>query len=101
MNWLSVFIKKFVGGTLAIGSGLFLGRESPSIQLGAALGQGIHRLSGNRSVFEEKFLLTCGASAGLSAAFNAPLAGVLFVLEEGTNRDPDRDWQQGRKSVYS
>lgn len=82
MNWLSVFIKKFVGGTLAIGSGLFLGREGPSIQLGAALGQGIHRLSGNRSVFEEKFLLTCGASAGLSAAFNAPLAGVLFVLEE-------------------
>lgn len=82
MNWLSVFLKKFVGGTLAIGSGLFLGREGPSIQLGAALGQGIHRLFGNHNSLEEKFLLTCGAGAGLSAAFNAPLAGVLFVLEE-------------------
>ena len=44
-------------------------------------GKGVSRLC-RREGTEEKMLLTCGASAGLSAAFNAPLAGVLFSLEE-------------------
>ena len=61
--------------------GLALGREGPSIQLGAMAGKGIsHAL--DRSRTEEKYLLTCGAAAGLSAAFQAPLAGVMFSLEE-------------------
>jgi len=81
MNWWQVVISKFVGGILAIGAGLSLGREGPSIQLGATLGQGISRLLG-RTKMEERYLLTSGASAGLAAAFNAPLAGVLFSLEE-------------------
>ncbi len=81
MNWLKVIGVKFVGGLLGIGAGLSLGREGPSVQLGAAAGQGISRLL-RRSSMEEKYLLTSGASAGLSAAFNAPLAGVVFALEE-------------------
>lgn len=81
MNWLRVVISKFTGGILAIGAGLSLGREGPSIQLGAALGQGMSRLFG-RTRMEERYLLTSGASAGLAAAFNAPLAGVIFSLEE-------------------
>lgn len=81
MNWLRVLINKFIGGVLAIGAGLSLGREGPSIQLGAAIGQGLSRRFG-RSKMEERFLLTSGASAGLAAAFNAPLAGVIFSLEE-------------------
>lgn len=81
MNWLRVFLYKLAGGILAIGSGLSLGREGPSVQLGAAIGQGVSRLS-RRSRFEERFLLTSGAGAGLAAAFNAPLAGVVFCLEE-------------------
>ena len=81
MNWLRVLINKFIGGVLAIGAGLSLGREGPSIQLGAAIGQGISRKLG-RSRMEERYLLTSGASAGLAAAFNAPLAGVIFSLEE-------------------
>ncbi|WP_368646095.1 ClC family H(+)/Cl(-) exchange transporter [Alkalibacterium putridalgicola] len=81
LNWSSILWRKFVGGTLAIGSGLALGREGPSIQLGGALGQGInHYLKGNRS--QQSVLISAGASAGLSAAFNAPVSGVLFVLEE-------------------
>ncbi len=44
-------------------------------------GKGVSRLT-KRGITEEKFLLTCGASAGLSAAFHAPLAGVMFSLEE-------------------
>ncbi|MYZ65449.1 ClC family H(+)/Cl(-) exchange transporter [Lactobacillus salivarius] len=81
MNWWSVLWRKWVGGILSIGIGLFLGREGPSIQLGAAVGQGIaertnHRGSGRR------ILIAGGASAGLSAAFNAPIASTLFILEE-------------------
>lgn len=81
LSWLSVLLHKFVGGVLAIGSGLSLGREGPSIQLGAMIGQGISRLLG-RTRMEERYLLTSGASAGLAAAFNAPLAGIIFSLEE-------------------
>lgn len=81
MHWVSVLFYKFIGGVLAIGSGLSLGREGPSVQLGATIGQGVSRLS-RRSRFEERFLLTSGAGAGLAAAFNAPLAGVVFCLEE-------------------
>lgn len=80
-SWLKVLLKKFVGGILAIGAGLSLGREGPSIQLGASVGQGFASIF-HRIRFEEKYLITCGASAGLAAAFNAPLAGVLFSIEE-------------------
>jgi len=81
MNWLMVIIYKFIGGVLSIGAGLSLGREGPSVQIGAAAGQGISRIMGRLKV-EEKYLITCGASAGLSAAFNAPFSGVIFALEE-------------------
>ncbi|MCU2050131.1 chloride channel protein, partial [Enterococcus faecium] len=44
MNWFSVLWKKFIGGVLSVGAGLFLGREGPSIQLGASIGQGAGQL---------------------------------------------------------
>ena len=81
MDWWKVILGKFIGGVLCIGAGLSLGREGPSIQMGAAVGQGFSRLF-KRVKIEEKFLITCGASAGLAAAFNAPFAGVVFALEE-------------------
>lgn len=79
--WWKVLPVKFLGGFLCLVSGLSLGREGPSIQLGAMAGKGISKLL-SLGKSEEKYLLTCGASAGLSAAFHAPLAGVLFSLEE-------------------
>lgn len=81
MNWWKVILGKFVGGFLALGAGLSLGREGPSIQLGAAAGQGVSRIF-KRPKIEEQYLITGGASAGLAAAFSAPLAGVMFSLEE-------------------
>ena len=80
-NWLRVLLLKFFGGIMAISSGLALGREGPSIQLGAMVGKGFSRLSG-RLKTEEKLLISAGAGAGLAAAFGAPLAGLVFVLEE-------------------
>ncbi len=81
MRWFSIMWVKLVSGILGIGAGLSLGREGPSIQLGAVAAQGISRLLG-RTRMEERYLMTSGASAGLAAAFNAPLAGVIFALEE-------------------
>ena len=81
MRWLHILWVKLTAGILGIGAGLSLGREGPSIQLGAVAAQGISRLLG-RTRMEERYLLTSGASAGLAAAFNAPLAGVIFALEE-------------------
>ena len=81
MTWWRVLIGKFFGGVLSIGSGLSLGREGPSVQLGAAVGQGFSKVF-KRIKIEEKYLITSGASAGLAAAFNAPLAGLMFALEE-------------------
>ena len=80
-DWLRVLLLKFFGGIMAIGSGLALGREGPSIQLGGMVGKGFSRLSG-RLKSEERMLISAGAGAGLAAAFGAPLAGVVFVLEE-------------------
>lgn len=80
-KWWRVLPAKFFGGFLCLLGGLALGREGPSIQLGAMVGKGVAK-GLDRGKTEEKFLLTCGASAGLAAAFHAPLAGVMFSLEE-------------------
>ena len=81
MKWWRVIMAKMAGCALAIGGGLALGREGPSIQLGSMVGKGFAR-AGHRLLTEERLLITCGAGAGLSAAFGAPLAGALFSLEE-------------------
>lgn len=80
-EWWPVLWQKFVGGVLAIGSGLFLGREGPSIQLGAAVGQGVAEKLHSRHL-DRQISIASGAAAGLSAAFNAPIASTIFVLEE-------------------
>jgi CIC family chloride channel protein len=76
---------KFVGGLLAIGTGLALGREGPSVQMGASLAHLLGRLF-KRNEDECKALLAAGAGAGLATAFNSPVAGAVFVLEELARR---------------
>jgi chloride channel protein, CIC family len=76
-----LIIVKFVGGLLAIGFGLALGREGPSVQMGANVGNLIGRYC--RCGWPEcRVLLAAGAGAGLATAFNSPIAGAVFVLEE-------------------
>ena len=74
-------ISKFFGGAMGAFTGLTLGREGPSIQLGGTLAKMISK-GMKTSEMERRYLITAGASAGLAAAFNAPLAGALFALEE-------------------
>ncbi|HWJ74283.1 MAG TPA: H(+)/Cl(-) exchange transporter ClcA [Kaistia sp.] len=76
---------KFVGGWLAIGSGLALGREGPSVQMGATLAHLIGKWF--RCDWDDcRMLLAAGAGAGLATAFNAPIGGAIFVLEELVRR---------------
>jgi chloride channel protein, CIC family len=76
---------KFLGGLLAIGSGLALGREGPSVQMGASIAHLVGQLF-RRSWPDCRELLAAGAGAGLATAFNAPMAGAIFVLEELVKR---------------
>ena len=78
-------IGKFITAALAIGSGHSLGPEDPSLQIGASLASVLGRkmrLSRDRM----RLIAPVGAAAGLSAAFNAPISAVLFVLEEVIGR---------------
>jgi chloride channel protein, CIC family len=76
---------KFLGGLLAIGSGLALGREGPSVQMGASVAHLVGKVF-LRSWPDCRVLLAAGAGAGLATAFNAPIAGAVFVLEELVRR---------------
>src|SRR5438132_1266046 len=74
-------IGKFITGVLCIGSGHSMGREGPSVQIGAGLASTIgrwFRLSPRRI----RDLVPVGAAGALAAAFNTPVAAVLFALEE-------------------
>jgi chloride channel protein, CIC family len=75
-----VAIVKAIASSITIGTGGSVGREGPIIQIGASIGSSIGQLL-NLSTRRTKTLLGCGAAAGIAAAFNAPIAGILFSLE--------------------
>ena len=76
---------KFLGGLLTIGSGLALGREGPTVQMGAGIAVSAARVC-RLCWADARVLLAAGAGAGLATAFNAPIAGLVFVLEELVER---------------
>jgi CIC family chloride channel protein len=80
-----VIVVKFFGGLLAMGAGLALGREGPSVQMGASSADTLAKLF-KRNLADRRVLLAAGAGAGLATAFNAPIAGAIFVLEELVRR---------------
>lgn len=81
LRWARVLLAKFASGVLGMGAGLVVGREGPTVQMGGAVGEMTSRWLRARPR-ERQSLIAAGAGAGLSAAFNAPLAGVMFVMEE-------------------
>ena len=76
----TIFVK-FFAGIIGIGTGLSLGREGPSVQLGAGAGSFVGKLFKLNGNNRDK-LIASGAGAAIGATFNAPIAGALFVLEE-------------------
>lgn len=81
MRWARLIGVKFTAALAGIGSGLALGREGPTVQMGGATGIAVAEMTGATGR-ERRALAAAGAGSGLAAAFNAPLAGVTFVLEE-------------------
>lgn len=82
VRWWRVIPVKFFGGIGTIGAGLVLGREGPSVQMGGSVGKMIFDIFRRKESEERHTLVASGAAAGLAAAFNAPLAGIMFVVEE-------------------
>ncbi|WP_458455483.1 ClC family H(+)/Cl(-) exchange transporter [Methanobrevibacter sp.] len=80
-NWAKVLFSKIVSGVLTALGGLSLGPEGPSVQIGGMAGKGVAKLF-NGSKTDELRLILVGSAVGITAAFNAPLAGVIFVFEE-------------------
>lgn len=79
-NWWRVLITKFIGGTLGLVAGLPMGREGPSVQLGAMAAKGVSKQMNNSKTGENRSII-CGSGAGIAATFNAPISGVLFTIE--------------------
>ncbi|WP_418114414.1 H(+)/Cl(-) exchange transporter ClcA [Vibrio scophthalmi] len=82
VRWWRVLPVKFFGGMGALGSGMVLGREGPTVQMGGAIGRMVTDIFRIKNDDTRHSLLASGAAAGLAAAFNAPLAGIMFVVEE-------------------
>ena len=82
MNWLRVLLCKFAGTLVSLSGGLSVGREGPSIMMGAAVGAGVGHLWGERGGQSLPRYLVGGCVAGLAAAFGAPMAGMFFAFEE-------------------
>lgn len=76
-----IALVKLISTILTLGAGLTLGRQGPTVQLGAAIASQVSNWFPT-SPDHRRQLLAAGAAAGLAAGFNAPIAGILFVVEE-------------------
>lgn len=81
MKWYAVIAVRYIAGILGSLFGMSFGPEGPSIQLGAAVDDGLSKKI-CKDKLEQSYLVTAGAAAGLTAAFSAPLTGMIFALEE-------------------
>jgi H+/Cl- antiporter ClcA len=77
-----VIVGKIGMSLIGLLGGLTIGREGPTVHIGAAMMAQIRRFYPHRSAQLERRLLLAGGAAGLSAAFNTPLAGIIFAIEE-------------------
>ena len=81
LPWRRILPAKFIGTLLSLAGGLSVGREGPSIQMGAAVGCGVGEVLHENAQAMPRYLIG-GSVAGLTAAFGAPVAGLFFAFEE-------------------
>ncbi len=83
---LRIAVGKVVLGALALFGGFSAGREGPSVQVASSLIHAAHRFLPRRLALRESDLILAGGAAGIAAAFNTPLAGIVFAIEELSRR---------------
>lgn len=81
LHWWSALWRTFVGALLALCPGIFAGREGPCIKMGAQIAESFCDKAFHNAEDKKQVLIHTGMAAGLSAAFSAPIAGTLFILE--------------------
>ncbi len=81
-NWVKTVLILPLSALLTFFSGIPLGNEGPSVQLGCAAGRGVSALFKNESLKHNKYIMTAGASAGFAVATGAPLSALIFSFEE-------------------
>lgn len=79
---LRIACGKIAMGTAALFAGFSMGREGPMVQIGAAMMNSLHSRLPRRLNIQRRHLIVAGGAAGIAAAFNTPLAGVMFAIEE-------------------
>lgn len=87
---LRLVLGKIVLGSAALLSGFSVGREGPSVQIAAGVMRSFHRWVRHKPLIKEQDLILAGGAAGIAAAFNAPLAGIVFAIEELSKRFEQR-----------
>lgn len=80
-KWLRTLVGTVIGSYIGFFAGLPLGSEGPSVQLSAMTAQGITEMMRAKLTWR-RYVMAGGAGAGIAVAFNAPLAGILFAMEE-------------------
>lgn len=81
LDWKRILPVKFIGATIGLGSGFSIGNEGPSVHMAACAGEGFSDLR-KFDPHYRRSLMASAAGAGLAAAFNAPLSGFIFTIEE-------------------
>ena len=79
---MRMVVGKVTMAVLALCSGASLGREGPTVHLGAAIMHSLGKYAHLPSRYVERGLILTGGGAGIAAAFNTPLAGIVFAIEE-------------------
>jgi H+/Cl- antiporter ClcA len=79
---LRIVVGKIALGTAALFAGFSTGREGPTVQIGAAVMNSLHPYLPRRLNIQRRHLIVAGGAAGIAAAFNTPLAGIMFAIEE-------------------
>ena len=85
-HWLTNLAGSFLASLVSFLTGVPLGTEGPSVQIGTAMGGGISKLSVKKHAAWKRYIMTGGACAGFSAATGAPISGILFAIEEAHQR---------------
>ena len=86
LKWVQGIFVLFGSALLTYFAGVPLGNEGPSVQMGAAVGEGSSRFSKKNKIAWERYLMTGGACSGFAIATGAPLSGIMFALEEAHRR---------------